>query len=202
MRSGRFATLLAAVSVAVGCSPAPGPQPTTTAPDASTPDITWVKYQGDGFSVSVPDGCNFSLFSDKELRNPAASGKPNVQKVWTGTGSRSPSGTVYAVNALSVDPFFAADLKQDKAAAWAKQLKGWAWSVHVAGGKVELDAVTDYPVVGGEGKQATFRGGTGRGVVRVIVIGERVFVQAAENEVMTGPDHPTVKTFLDSFTVQ
>lgn len=206
MRTVIVTVLLIALSATVGCSGGTPPMATTTQ-HTGDPPPGWKRYYAVGFSVCVPEGCKFDLKDKEVMRSRSASGKENVLRSYSGLAELdTPDRSMFLVMTFLMTPDLAADVGRDKAAAWAKQMNLYAGVFSMLGRSVELDPGTDYPVPGGEGKQATWSGKTFRGEhygggIRMIVKGEWMLFAMTENKLMTDLDHPTVKPFLDSLRI-
>lgn len=156
----------------------------------------WSTFNGEGFSVAVPDAVQF-----KKVEQPPNMGGPQGQlppdaKTYT-NGARPQPGqqtTAYLVSVGTMPPAVKAEFDKSPQAGWEALKK--------SGGAQQFQNEKTIQVGGAEGRQFTLNAGFVGGVIRVVVKGDKIYSWGVMAQAAPAEDSPEVKPFFDTFTIE
>ena len=169
-------------------------QPTVPAPPPLPPG--WSRFQGEGFSVAVPDEIQFKEQDQGPNRpgQPPAGTKVYLNGVQPQPQPNGPPIYIYAANVGPIPPAVAAEFAKSPQAGWEAVKKA-----NGAGAQLQNEKVIQ--VAGAEGRQYTLTAGFVSGIVKVVVKGEKVYSWVVMSQAAPAEDDPKVKPFFDTFKI-
>lgn len=156
----------------------------------------WSMFNGEGFSVAVPDAIQFKM---QELP-PNAGGlqgqPPTDAKNYTNGVKPAPGQvvTVYVVSVGTMPPAVKAEFDKSPQAGWEALKK--------SGGTPRFESEKTIQVGGSEGRQFTLNAGFIAGVIRVVMKGDKIYSWAVMAQAVPAEDSPEVKPFFNTFKVE
>ena len=192
------------VGALVGCGGTPPTKPgevspglpTDTLPAPPKPPEGWSKFQGEGFSVNVPDVAKFKRTPNGEFALPSNS--------WTNEVPPTPGQFHYSV---TVDPLHAeganaetdkmrTELKADPDKWWTARRKQMAETGEPIANDKRI------PTPGGFGWRFTHKFGNGQCATGLAFTEKRVYRWMVMGEKQPDENDPSVKAFFDSFRIE
>jgi len=154
----------------------------------------WSTFNGDGFSVAVPDSVQFKKQEQPPNVGGARGQPPPDAKIYTNGVQPQPGQAVnvYVVSIGTMPAEVKAAFDKSPQAGWDAIKKGGAAANQIQGEKT-------IQVGGAEGRQFTLNAGIIAGLVRVVVKGDKIYSWAVMAQAAPAEDGPEAKPFFDTF---